>query len=303
MARGSSAKPAKKSSDPSSRIQQLVTDAITEKLEEKAARYERSGTANAALKAGIVREIQSHVNGLDVWTRPTPAARKARFSRDDITAAAIRIADAEGLDALSMRRIAQELGAGTMTIYHYVETKDELLTLVNDAVIGEVLIGDDEPELATWRERIARIAGRTRDSLRRHPWVFDIIDDPPLGPQTVRHFDQSVGAVSTLPISFLDQLDIVHTVDEFVMGYCLLERNNVHADAGPSADDATVDYVESLVETGAYPHLAAMAAEHGLRAIWSEVDAHMRDDRRFERNLNRLLDGIEVAFGLRDLDA
>ena len=160
MARGSSAKPRKQSSDPSSRIQQLVTDAITEKLEEKAARYERSGSANAALKAGIVREIQSQVSGLDVWTRPAPTARKARFSRDDITAAAIRIADAEGLEALSMRRIAQELGAGTMTIYHYVETKDELLTLVNDAVIGEVLIGDDEPELATWRdgddERIVR---------------------------------------------------------------------------------------------------------------------------------------------------
>lgn len=303
MASRSAKQTAKESSDPGSRIQQLVTDAISEKLEQKAARHERTGTAKAALKAGILREIQSHVSGIDVWTRPAPGARKARFSRDDITAAAIRIADAEGIEALSMRRIAQELGAGTMTIYHYVETKDELLTLVNDAVIGEVLIGDDEPELATWRERIARIAMRTRDSLRRHPWVFDIIDDPPLGPQTVRHFDQSVGAVSTLPISFLDRLDIVHTVDEFVMGYCLLERNNVHTDGGPSADDATVDYVETLVETGAYPHLAAMAAEHGLRAIWSEVDAHMRDERRFERNLNRLLDGIEVAFGLRDLDA
>ncbi|MBS1691706.1 MAG: TetR/AcrR family transcriptional regulator C-terminal domain-containing protein [Actinobacteria bacterium] len=303
MASGSAEKPAKESSDPSSRIQQLVTDAINEKLEQKAVRLERSGTAKAALKAGIVREIQSHVGGLDVWTRPAPGARKARFSREEITAAAIRIADAEGIEALSMRRIAQELGAGTMTIYHYVETKDELLTLVSDAVIGEVLIGEDEPELDTWRERVVRIATRTRDSLRRHPWVFDIIDDPPLGPKTVRHFDQSVGAVSTLPISFLDQLDIVHTVDEFVMGYCLLERNNVHTEGGPSNDDATVDYVESLVETGGYPHLAAMAAEHGLRTIWSEVDAHMRDDRRFDRNLNRLLDGIEVAFGLRDLDA
>jgi AcrR family transcriptional regulator len=303
MARRASDRDPLESSDPGSRIQQLVTDAITEKLEEKAARYERSGRANAALKAEIVREIQSHVRGLDVWTRPSPASRRPRFTRDDITAAAIRLADAEGLDALSMRRIAQELGAGTMTIYHYVETKDELLTLVSDAIIGEVLIGDDEPTLATWRERVVRIATRTRDALRRHPWVLDITDDPPLGPQTVRHFDQSVGAVMDLPISFLDRLDIVHTVDEFVMGYCLLERNHAYPDPGPAVDDATVDYVESLVGTGGYPHLAAMAAEHGLRAIWSEVDAHLRDGARFTRNLNRLLDGIEVAFGLRDLDA
>ena len=80
----------------------------------------------------------------DIWTRPEPGSRKPRFSRDDIAQAALRIADTEGFDALSMRRLAAELDAGTMTLYHYVQTKDELLTLVNDAVMGELLIPADE---------------------------------------------------------------------------------------------------------------------------------------------------------------
>ena len=63
----------------------------------------------------------------------------------------MRIADAEGFDAVSMRRIATELDAGTMTLYHYVRTKDELLTLVIDAVMGEVVIPDDEPMPDDWR--------------------------------------------------------------------------------------------------------------------------------------------------------
>ena len=73
-----------------------------------------------------------------VWTRTEPTGRQPRFTRDQIAAAAIRIADAEGADALSMRRIASELDAGTMTLYHYIRTKDELLALVGDAIMGEM---------------------------------------------------------------------------------------------------------------------------------------------------------------------
>ena len=73
---------------------------------------------------------------LEVWTRPERGRRRPRYTRDEIAAAAIRVADAEGFDELSMRRLASELGAGTMTLYHYVRTKDELLALVHDAVMS-----------------------------------------------------------------------------------------------------------------------------------------------------------------------
>ena len=91
-----------------------------------------------------------------------------------------------------MRRIAAELGAGTMTLYHYVRTKDELLTLVSDAVMGEVVVPDDERCPTNWRDAIVMLAERSRAALQRHPWILDITDDPAIGPNSVRHFDQSL---------------------------------------------------------------------------------------------------------------
>ena len=167
---------------------------------------------------------------LELWTRTEPAGRQPRFTRDQIAAAAIRIADAEGADALSMRRIAAELDAGTMTLYHYIRTKDELLTLVSDAIMGEIVL---PPGRAAAR-RLARrpsplIADRTRAVLQRHPWILDITDDPTIGPNGVRHFDQTLQAVSSLDVDLATKLDIVSAVDEYVFGYCLNQRNNAEA--------------------------------------------------------------------------
>ena len=118
----------------------------------------------------------------------------------------MRIADAEGFAAVSMRRIATELDAGTMTLYHYVRTKDELLTLVVDAVMGEVVIPATEPIPTDWRAALTMVAERTRAALERHPWILDITDDPAVGPNSVRHFDQSLQAVASLNLPLTDKL-------------------------------------------------------------------------------------------------
>src|SRR5262249_15810386 len=97
-----------------------------------------------------------------IWARPEPRARRPAHTRDGIARAGSRIADTEGFEALSMRRVASELGAGTMTLYHYVRTKDELLALVDNAVMGELLIPEGEVP-AGWREGMRQIARRTRD--------------------------------------------------------------------------------------------------------------------------------------------
>jgi len=83
-----------------------------------------------------------------------------------------------------MRRIATELDAGTMTLYHYVRTKDELLSLVLDSVMGELVIPDEEGLPSDWRDALTKIAERTRTALERHPWILDITDDPPIGPNS-----------------------------------------------------------------------------------------------------------------------
>ena len=79
-----------------------------------------------------------------IWVRPEPGTRRARFSREQIAAAALAIADAEGFEAVSMRRIAAQLGAGTMSLYRYISTKDDLVTLMDDALMGESLVPEGE---------------------------------------------------------------------------------------------------------------------------------------------------------------
>jgi AcrR family transcriptional regulator len=185
-----------------------------------------------------------------------------------------------------------------MTLYHYVRTKDELLTVVMDEVMSEVVVPADEPIPTDWREALTLIAGRSRAAMERHPWILDINDDPPIGPNSVRHFDQSLQAVANLDAPLADKLDIVGLVDEYVFGYCLAKRNSVHADESTDEDDM-VSYVSVLIETGAYPQLAALAGEAGLQAVWKDVQDAERDEGRFERNLARILDGVAADLARR----
>jgi AcrR family transcriptional regulator len=291
-------------------IAQQIIDKVTEKLSAVTAdRVERVGqktarrlsdkaerlTMKAAMQAEALERLAAHLDTIDVWTREEPAGRRPRFRREDIADAAVRIADTEGLDAVSMRRLATEMGAGTMTLYHYVRTKDELMTLVNDAVMSEVIVPEGESLPADWRDAVATIARRSRDTLLRHPWILDIADDPPVGPNSVRHFDQSLQAISSFPGSFVDKLDIVHAVDEYTFGFCLHERSNLHEDAAIEAELGS--YIEELVASGEYPSLSILLVDRSVSDVMSEIHAHTRDPERFDRNLATLLDGFEHRAG------
>lgn len=312
-------------------IVERVTEKVTEKVSEKVAQKLDAATAKAEAKikaasakagakatanqhrlerdrARLERREQQHAHGLErlaqhldaleVWTRSGPGGRRPRFSRDEIAATAVHLADTEGFESLSMRRLAAELGAGTMTLYHYVRTKDELLTLVNDAVMNEVVIPDEDLPLPTdWRAAITVIADRSRACLQRHPWILDIVDDPPIGPNAIRHFDQTMQAVSSLECSLEDRLDIATVIDEYVFGYCIHARNNLHDSDDGEYSEGLVGYIEDLMRTGSYPQLERLAEEHGVAETLQAADAHSRDPDRFHRNLARLLDGIEA--GLR----
>src|SRR5271163_4622157 len=112
----------------------------------------RSGPAGPAEEPGGETPRQAEL----IWSRPEPSSRKAGLTRDQIAAAALRLADSEGLDALSMRRMASELGVGTMTLYYYVRTKDELLSLMHNALAGELLVpGGELP--SEWRSALELI--------------------------------------------------------------------------------------------------------------------------------------------------
>jgi AcrR family transcriptional regulator len=152
--------------------------------------------------------------------RPEPAERKPRFTREAIARAALAIADADGFDAVSMRRLADVLGAGTMTLYYYVHTKANLIALMDDALMGEILL--PEGTLPNdWREALTAIARRTRDVFRRHPWALLSMQGAIPGPNGVRHFEQCLAALSHTTFDRRTKLDVLALVDDFVFGHTL----------------------------------------------------------------------------------
>jgi AcrR family transcriptional regulator len=232
-----------------------------------------------------------------IWGRPAPGERKPAHSRESIARVALQIADAEGVDAVTMRRVAAELGAGTMTLYHYVRTKRELAALMDDAIMGELLVPEDE--LAEgWREGLAQIARRTYESFRRHPWLFELIggeDDPGIGgPNALRHVEQSLAVTARAGVSFERQFEITAMVDDYVFGHAMRIRPGSMDD--PRARErleAVVGYLEAQLGSGEYPHLVSIVGDDP-RAGVLRVAATATDPERFERGLQRVLDGIEL---------
>ena len=120
---------------------------VARALERVADAEDRAGEKVArAIERAERRDRRPAVDDVEpmVWFRQEPASRRPAHTRADIARAAIEIADSEGFDAVSMRRVAQRLGAGTMTLYHYVRNKDELITLMSDAVMAEVVVPEGE---------------------------------------------------------------------------------------------------------------------------------------------------------------
>jgi AcrR family transcriptional regulator len=156
-----------------------------------------------------------------IWARPEPRSRAPRFSREQIAAAALRIADEDGIDAVSMRNVATKLGAGTMTLYNYVHTKDELIALMDDALMAEALVPDGElPD--NWRDAVAAIARRTWAVLGRHPWALVAPQGAAPGPNTMRHFEQFLAAIAGTGLDGAATFDLLALVDSYVFGSALL---------------------------------------------------------------------------------
>jgi AcrR family transcriptional regulator len=157
-----------------------------------------------------------------IWARPEPGARRPRFSRDQIAAAALVIADAEGFEAVSIRRVAAALGAGTMSLYRYISAKSDLVAL---------LVPDGQLP-ADWRAALATIARRTRAALLAHPWAVQArpgpgaagaagAGDPGPGPNAVRRREQSLAAVAAAPLDHAARLDLLAILDDYVFGHVL----------------------------------------------------------------------------------
>src|ERR1700761_8402304 len=146
------------------------------------------------------------------------------LQRAEIVAAAVRIADAEGVEAVSMRRLAEELGVATMTPYTHIASKDELLDLMRDAVAAEMLLPEPLPE--DWRAALRAIAERTRAAYEAHPWCLDATPRRPRARiNRLRHVEQSIGIVLRLGVDPHTSRAILLSIDDYVIGYCTRARS------------------------------------------------------------------------------
>jgi AcrR family transcriptional regulator len=239
---------------------------------------------------------------LPIWARAEPATRQPRFSRDQIAGTALAIADAYGFEAVSMRKIAAALGAGTMSLYRYIATKDDLLALIDDAIVGEALVPTELP--ADWRVALAQVARYTRQAFLHHPWAVQALQGGPAGdaalsgPNRLRHFEQSLAAVAGAPLDTTGKLDLLAIIDDYVFGH-LLRAAEITARSAASQDSVAGiagGFTADQLRSGDFPQLAALTDDPAARTV---SDAG-RMNEQFERGLRVLIDGF--ASGTVDKD-
>jgi AcrR family transcriptional regulator len=213
-------------------------------------------------------------------------AEHPALSREQIVQAAIAVADSEGLKALSMRRVAARLRVGTMSLYWHVPSKDDLLDLVRDEIMGEVEL-PPEPS-GDWRADLRLIAHQTRTALLRHPWFGEILTGrPSLGPNTLHHVEFSLAAIDGLGLDLRSVVSALTTVDSYVYGFVrreLAEQETIRAISSTEEDwqAALAPYVKSIFDSGKYPRLT--------RLILTE-EAKVSEE-HFDFGLECILDGI-----------
>ncbi|MBT2508244.1 TetR/AcrR family transcriptional regulator [Streptomyces sp. ISL-98] len=229
-----------------------------------------------------------------IWARPERAGRGPRpaYSRADIAAAAVRIADAEGLDAVSMRRVAAEIGCGTMSLYNYVPRKEDLYELMVDAVSAEYEL-PEEPS-GDWRADMMALGHQTRALMRRHPWLPRLMS-PVYGfsPNALRYLEYCLTCLDGLDVPQGTKLELVATVNGTVTTYvgheiATAERSRSLPWTQEQENAARIAYLGREMASGKYPRMAKAFAEDA-----GPVDL----DAAFERALGRVLDGFAAGAG------
>ncbi|MEV7400561.1 TetR/AcrR family transcriptional regulator [Streptomyces sp. NPDC091267] len=224
-----------------------------------------------------------------IWARPERAGRGPRpaFSRADIAAAAVRIADADGLDAVSMRKVAAELGCGTMSLYNYVPRKEDLHELMLDAVSDGYEFAEPSGD---WRADLLALAHQTRGMMHRHTWVPRLMS-PVYGfsPNALRYLEYALSCLDGVEARFGEKMELIAMVNGVVTTYtaneiATAERSRSLPWSEEQEQAARTGYLISQIMTGKYPRMAAGFAEDP-----GPIDL----DGVFDRALARVLDSFD----------
>ncbi|MEV6809839.1 TetR/AcrR family transcriptional regulator C-terminal domain-containing protein [Streptomyces sp. NPDC051132] len=220
-----------------------------------------------------------------VWERPEPPNRPvpAPLSRERIVRAAIRLADADGLEAVSLRKVATVLDVRPMRLYGHIAGKEELLDLMVDAAYAEIRPAGDG-----WREVLRSLAEATRHAAHEHEWLADLLGGrPQLGPHALACGETVMAALGGLELDAV--MPMVAAVNAYVIGAVRREIAERRAERATGMDEkhwqaALGPYLERTFATGRFPALATVVRDA----------AHLDADHTFRTGLDFLLDGIEA---------
>ncbi|GAA3686389.1 TetR/AcrR family transcriptional regulator [Nonomuraea antimicrobica] len=235
-----------------------------------------------------------------LWRTSERASRKGRpeLSVERIVRAAIEVADAEGLQALSMRRVAERLGVGTMSLYTYVPGKPELFDVMLDEVYGETARPDDVP--GGWRGGLEQIARENWALYLRHPWLLQVAANRPvLGPNVTAKYEYELGAVDGIGLSDLEMDSVITLITGFVHGAARGAVEAAQAESLTGLTDeqwwaAHAPFLARIADTTRYP----VASRVG-QAAGQELQGAYSPEHAFEFGLERILDGIEALVAKR----
>ncbi|MFB9310566.1 TetR/AcrR family transcriptional regulator [Agromyces hippuratus] len=184
-------------------------------------------------------------------------ASDAGLSKQRVVAEAVRLADREGVDGLSMRRLAGELGAGAMSLYYYVASKDELLDAMIDIVFEEIEL---PPEDTDWQSAMRQEAVSTRQVLARHPWAISLMESRTTpGPANLRHREAVTACLRKAGFSVLTATHANWTLNSYVYGYAL-QASSLPFETADELADMTEDVYLPQLPPDEFPYLNESAA-------------------------------------------
>lgn len=226
------------------------------------------------------------VDPQELWLARAQSRRGRRpaFSREAITVAAVTLADAEGLEAVTMRRVASEVGAGVMSLYSYARDKETLLDLMIDHVSGE--LPADAPLTGDWRADLKAVGHLQRALMLRHPWLPAAVSARrTLGPNVLAFLEHALAALRPTGLDGAARLEVFSQLTAFVSGHVGYEIAQAAAARSPDRLAAEARYLAAVAADGRHPELAEALSAPG-RPVTPEAT--------FTRFLNRLIDGLDT---------
>ncbi|OEU87174.1 TetR family transcriptional regulator [Streptomyces abyssalis] len=231
-----------------------------------------------------------------LWRVPADAPRRGpqqRLSIDTVVAVAVGLADADGLDALTMRRVAQELGVAPMTLYTYVPGKAELLDLMLDAAYAQMTRADTTGQ--QWRARLTAVAEENRTLFETHPWAATVSTSrPPLGPGMMAKYEHELSALEGHGLDDVEMDAALTFLLDFVQANARSTAEARAARQKSKMDDeqwwaANAPLLEKVLDPRAYP----VAVRVGTAAGTAHGAAYS-PEHAYEFGLGRVLDGLAV---------